>query len=941
MTLYDNSGKKLELINPDEGAYPTIPALCPFPVLSGGFTVLVSHVTSANCVYVQRSSETELLAVFLNNLFEYYEEVEEDFEAKVENFCCAKSEDGNWYRARVKAINEKTFKVFYIDYGNVEEVPKYNVKSLNMEEYANYEFALEVSLNLIELSEELTSKINELTAEKQFMANIYFGETGWIADLIDSETNLSLNQNLIQLKLASSMDGEAPAEIETIAEEVEPVAAIPASEPCDSSTQVTITHIDSPGEFYVQLVVNEDCIFTLQADLQEKVVSLPDLETTEIGALCAAKYSVDEQWYRAEVLDADSEITTVRFVDYGNTDVLTSNEGSIKTLPSDLLSMDKYARKCSLNIMPIIGEEWNAEACQMFEAAVIADVIHADIVYQDDKNKTFVELYVNDANVAQLLLDANMALQISREHEDNVANNTGFVSHLNAASEFWIQLESSVPDLEMIVDRLATADNFPDLQDLSPGVLCAANFPDDEMWYRARILSNTVAGIEVLFIDYGNSSTAMRLKVLPEDLVHMSALAQKCSLNKPNTVASWSEEATEKFRQISADGVTIFAIKKLTAGETSTVELFIDGQNILEQILLCNTEDKKSEQPRTKSNLLKAHITYVDSESFWVQLSSDLSKIDEMIENLFAAESFEKFDGNITCAALHAETGMWHRAKIDETSNEHTVLLIDYGMLTTASELRALPTDIESIPALATQCCLELPAEITDWPEFSLSKLNNLLENCNYDCSIEFLDDEVPRKALLFIEGKNVSEEILVESPQNVLATEPSTLSLISDEVSLMALNTQLPEAEIIEKEIDEIEQCNILSQKEEVIDEVEDVLEPISLVEKEPSVEFNFIITEKEAVEESDILAQKKELHEEEKVVLEAISSVEPDSLLEKKEIDEAMDSDNQKIELETVSALSEPITTSDEENKDCDTTVVEKKNDEKHIAGKYIITD
>lgn len=911
-------------------------------------------------MYIQRNSEVDQLSVFLNNLFEYYEEVKEDFEAKVEDICCAKSEDGNWYRGRVDAINDETVKVFYIDYGNETEVPKKNVKALNMEEHGDYEFALEVNLNMIELSEELTSKISELTADKQFIANVYFGETGWIADLIDSETNLSLNQSLVQLKLASFIDGETPAQIETITEEVEPVATIPATEAADSSsTQVTITHIDSPSEFYVQLVANEDCIFSLQADLQEKVATLPDLETTEIGALCAAKYSVDEQWYRAEVLDSDPEITTVRFVDYGNTDVLTSNEGSIKTLPADLLSMDKYARKCSLNIMPVSGEEWSPEASQIFETAVNADVIYADIVYQDEKNKTFVELYVNDTNVAQQLLDANMALQISREHEANIANNTGFVSHLNAVSEFWIQLESSVPDLEMIVDRLATADNFPDLQDLSPGVLCAANFPDDEMWYRARILSNTVAGIEVLFIDYGNSSTAMKLKVLPEDLVHMSALAQKCSLNKPNTIVSWSEEATEKFREISADGVTIFTIKKLTAGETSTVELFIDGQNILEQILLCISEDQEPQQPRTESNLLKVHITHVGPDHFWVQLSSDLPTIDEMIENLSAADSFDKMDDNITCAALHAETGMWYRAKIRETSDQYTVLLIDYGMLISTSEVRALPTNIESIPALATLCCLELPAGITDWPEFSISKLNNLLENCNYDCSIEFLDDELPRKTRLFIEGKNVSEEIFFEYPQNAVATESSTVSLTFDQVSLMALNMQLPEAEInLDEEIDEIEYCDIPAVQKDVNDDVEAILEPIF------------------SVKESDIPTQERELHDEEEVILEPISSVEPDSVVTEKEdgeheikeydiqktessdgeesvlepissvvsepiITEKEESDNQKTKCEPVSAVkTESIATYDEENKDCDTTVIEKKDDKKepaeHIAGK-----
>lgn len=71
-----------------------------------------------------------------------------------------------------------------------------------------------------------------------------------------------------------------------------------------------------------------------------------------------------------------------------------------------------------------------------------------------------------------------------------------------------MQLENCIDDLEWIAEQLSSAENFPELEDLTPGTLCAALFPEDQMWHRARILSNTVAGIELLFIDYGNSCTS-------------------------------------------------------------------------------------------------------------------------------------------------------------------------------------------------------------------------------------------------------------------------------------------------------------------------------------------------------------------------------------------------------------------------------------------------
>lgn len=121
-----------------------------------------------------------------------------------------------------------------------------------------------------------------------------------------------------------------------------------------------------------------------------------------------------------------------------------------------------------------------------------------------DEKATYVELYVNKQSISEILVNEQLALKT--ESTTDVAA-TGFVSHINSPSEFWIQLESSVADLEWIADQLSGAEAFSELEDFTPGSLCAAVFPEDDNWYRARILSNTVAGIEVLFIDYGNSCT--------------------------------------------------------------------------------------------------------------------------------------------------------------------------------------------------------------------------------------------------------------------------------------------------------------------------------------------------------------------------------------------------------------------------------------------------
>lgn len=60
----------------------------------------------------------------------------------------------------------------------------------------------------------------------------------------------------------------------------------------------------------------------------------------------------------------------------------------------------------------------------------------------------------------------------------------------------------------------------------------------------------------------------------------MPPMALKSSLQKPSGMEQWSPMAMDKFKEISADGATIFHVKKLSTGETSVVELIVDGEDV-------------------------------------------------------------------------------------------------------------------------------------------------------------------------------------------------------------------------------------------------------------------------------------------------------------------------------------------------------------------------
>ncbi|XP_063903150.1 maternal protein tudor isoform X3 [Zophobas morio] len=561
VTVYDENGVKIKLVNNDEGAYESVELLCPYLILYSSTSGEITYIEDTT-VYIQPSDCAETIEYLLNRSFEFYENTPiEEPVTPVENYLYAvKGSDTNWYRGRVTKIEETKVTVTYVDYGNSEEV---EVDALR-------ELALEfMQLPIMCIGVTIQNPTEDLIGKVVFV-NLTFTESGLEGAIQEEETPI----------LPVEEPQESVIEPQTI-EAVEPTVQTSAP----SGTQVILSHADSPSDFYLQLAESLDVIEQLQASLQEQMPEMPDMENSVVGVLCAAPYSLDQLWYRAQVLDADADITTVRFVDYGNTDVLENDKTHVKTLPPHLLSLEVHATRCRLKIKPI-DEEWTSTASERFDQLCNVETLTAQFLSQDEKTN-YVELFSNGINIREVLIEENLALA------DEILTETssvGFVSHLNSPSEFWIQLENCVDELEWVAEQLSGAENFSELEDLAPGALCAALFPDDQMWYRARILSNTVAGIEVLFVDYGNSCTSCSLRELPEELVIIPPLAQKCSLQKPENLTNWGPEMVRKFSEISADGQTTFNVKKLSTGETAVVELLLDGVDVT-TLLLPKTED--------------------------------------------------------------------------------------------------------------------------------------------------------------------------------------------------------------------------------------------------------------------------------------------------------------------------------------------------------------
>ncbi|XP_063382332.1 maternal protein tudor-like [Cydia fagiglandana] len=802
-TLYDiSTGKKLAIFEPDEGAFEDVVTVCARTVFNYNFGLCsVQHLQNLNEIYLQKTADIEKVQQLLDRLYVFYDEGTpeplEEFEPDTP--CAVKSSDGNWYRATIVSATDADVIVQFPDYGNTETVAKDTVKKLDKSFYEPCAQALVASLGLVALTDDAVTKLSEWTTDKEVQVTLAFGSDGWLASLHLDGVDLSIK--LVNEKLATpqvTSEEEPVPEPAPAAETVEPVSLPPGC------TQVYISHIDSPGHFWLQMADKVDKIDEIQAELAADADKYEDLQAREMGTLCVAKYSADDLWYRAEVLDLDSDITTVRFIDYGNTDVLDNSPGLIKTMPESLRAIEPLCVRSSVNAVPTGTGQWSEAAGESFEALVgdTAQPVDALIVLKDVT--TYVDLFVAGRNLTDQLVAQGHAARSEQPTECGDLPSC-FASHVNSPSEFWVQLESATTELQAMEAAMEDAENLPELASKEEGVLCAAKYPEDGAWYRAQVIVDGSEGTEVLFMDYGNASIATELRTLPDELKLKPALSRKCALQKPRDIKFWSRKSEVKFNELAAEGRTIFNVQFIASGDISIVELYLEGKSVTEELVGLCEEQPPAERPKPVGQDLRSEgkLCYVHAlDEFYVHLDDKTADLDKVTERMVDVDEFESAPelkvGSI-CAAYWAEDEQWYRGKILEFCDaSYHVQFLDYGNKAKCQEFRRLPEDVATIEPLAKCCRLAVPDGAAD-DDAARNKLDELMAN-DATFHIEFLDStSEPALVKLILNGEDVSTILFASRPSE---REPEKAETVPETVT--PESAHVPEEETALAETDD-----------------------------------------------------------------------------------------------------------------------------------------
>lgn len=346
-----------------------------------------------------------------------------------------------------------------------------------------------------------------------------------------------------------------------------------------------MSHADRPDRFYIRLDADADALSSMHENIQIVAPALTDLLDFSVGTQCIVKYSADEQWYRAVIIDSDAAITSVQFLDYGNTDTITA-AGLIKCMNEAFANIKAFAIPCALPLSPRQAVDWTDAACELMRNFCDQSVSFEYLSSGDNCN--LVRLWLPPARdiMAELIRDGHASLVPFIE-----SGQTAFVSHINSLDDFYIQMQQDTNSLEIISDYLVNIDQFPPLTEFPANKICTAKYVDDDGWYRAKILQHSPSvGTDVLFIDYGNTATAVELRELPQQIADMPHLSKQCALQMPPGVQLWSEEAEARFHAVSDMGATIFTVQLVQpSNRSSLVRLSHNDDDLSAELaVLCN-----------------------------------------------------------------------------------------------------------------------------------------------------------------------------------------------------------------------------------------------------------------------------------------------------------------------------------------------------------------
>ncbi|XP_043119425.1 tudor domain-containing 6 [Puntigrus tetrazona] len=346
-------------------------------------------------------------------------------------------------------------------------------------------------------------------------------------------------------------------------------------------SEVYVSHINSLTSFFVQMVEDENTIFSLTELLNSHQPSKKgEIHSSSVqqGSLVKAMSPDDDSWYRAVVKDTtENGMIQVEFIDFGNEATISLLQ--ICRLEEQLLSYPRFSVLCSCSLddrfkaqegmkeqiflfKKIFGEAGeNTLSCKFIkEVGITWEVKMTPCGITSGSSEKWDSLDLNESPVVSEPVKETFQLLLKKPDISLGQTVEAFASCIVGPDYFWCQFSNSeiLDQITLVAQEYGNSSETQPikLDSLDPGSQCLTRFCDDQMWYRAQVISKCSNTLSVLFVDFGNESETSEgsVKALPFDLLESPPQAFLCRLEgfDPST-GSWDTAATDNFYELLVD----------------------------------------------------------------------------------------------------------------------------------------------------------------------------------------------------------------------------------------------------------------------------------------------------------------------------------------------------------------------------------------------------
>ncbi|XP_076855400.1 tudor domain-containing protein 1 [Brachyhypopomus gauderio] len=366
--------------------------------------------------------------------------------------------------------------------------------------------------------------------------------------------------------------------------------------------QGTVVEMRNPGKFFIhiQSVEMTNTLKNITTELQRTYgISHAATYKPEVGEICTVKFSLDQNWYRGEIISVDLDHQTAKalYIDFGNEEDVTFDR--LRPLPANLDIAPPCALQCCIAGVTAVTGVWSGECSIAVRQLVAGKTLTFTVV--DSRNSSTlltvdVRLSAVGKNLSTFLIEQDYAIKegpstkprteqdiaslmtasfenfkrlSSGKNENTEAQPpepltqgvgdtfTAIVTHLQSPSEIICQkLENAsvIQQLQMSLREHCSETQASEDFRPAPGTVCCSLFSEDHQWYRAKVLAySSEDRVCVGYVDFGNSEevTLNHLRPISVDLLSLATQAIPCHLAgvKP-TSETWSEDAVMMLKRL-------------------------------------------------------------------------------------------------------------------------------------------------------------------------------------------------------------------------------------------------------------------------------------------------------------------------------------------------------------------------------------------------------